>query len=195
IQHTYPLTPEQKRSIAKSVTSLHSTTFLTPSLFVNVIFQYLPATSTASSSTSSGTAPDEQDDPTYYLAGEPFSHHHPHGPNRIIAQVRTSPERTKAIFDDLALRIEKSWYDVVNDDDDDNQKDKKAARKMHMISFYPMIAARENGVTIPDAGNESNWLKDNMSYFKSQAYEHGDEDFKKMIEEIDQRDDLKAMLK
>lgn len=34
-----------------------------------------------------------------------------------------------------------------------------------------------------------------MSYFKSQAYEHGDEDFKKMIEEIDQRDDLKAMLK
>lgn len=34
-----------------------------------------------------------------------------------------------------------------------------------------------------------------MPYFKSQAYEHDDQDFRKMIEEIDQREDLKAMLK
>jgi hypothetical protein len=26
----------------------------------------------------------------------------------------------------------------------------KAAKKMHLITFYPMLAARENGVTIPD---------------------------------------------
>ncbi|KAK5446246.1 hypothetical protein LTS15_009942 [Exophiala xenobiotica] len=118
-----------------------------------------------------------------------------------LAMVRTSPSRTKAVFDDLAARIEKAWYDAVGrpptDPDPDSacaDKD-KASKKMHFITFYPMIAARENGVTIPDAGNESSWLKDNMPYFKSQAYDHGDSNFKHMIEEIDQREDLKGLLK
>jgi hypothetical protein len=47
---------------------------------------------------------------------------------------------------------------------------------------------------VAQAGSESSWLRDNMPFFKSQAYEHGDEDFRKMIDEIDARDDLKAML-
>ncbi len=34
-----------------------------------------------------------------------------------------------------------------------------------------------------------------MPYFKSQAYDHGDQDFRKMIEEIDQREDLKELVK
>jgi hypothetical protein len=34
-----------------------------------------------------------------------------------------------------------------------------------------------------------------MPYFKSQAYDHGDSNFKQMIEEIDQREDLKGLLK
>ncbi|KAK5211858.1 hypothetical protein LTR67_008619 [Exophiala xenobiotica] len=113
--------------------------------------------------------------------------------------VRTSPSRTKAVFDDLAARIEKAWYDAVGgpstDADSDSASEDKASKKMHFITFYPMIAARENGVTIPDAGNESSWLKDNMPYFKSQAYDHGDSNFKQMIEEIDQREDLKGLLK
>jgi hypothetical protein len=33
-----------------------------------------------------------------------------------------------------------------------------------------------------------------MPFFKSQAYEHDDVNFRKMIEEIDAREDLKAML-
>ena len=45
------------------------------------------------------------------------------------------------------------------------------------------------------AGNESSWLRDNMPYFKSQAYEHDDEDFRKMLEELDEREDLNALLK
>jgi len=106
--------------------------------------------------------------------------------------VRTSSSRTKAVFDDLAARIEKAWYDALGAPTDSADK---ASKKMHFITFYPMIAARENGVTIPDAGNESSWLKDNMPYFKSQAYDHGDQDFRKMIEEIDQREDLKELVK
>jgi hypothetical protein len=34
-----------------------------------------------------------------------------------------------------------------------------------------------------------------MAYFKAQAYDHGDSDFTQMIEEIDQREDLKNLLK
>ncbi|KAK4940508.1 hypothetical protein LTR10_019382 [Elasticomyces elasticus] len=192
IQHTVPLTSSQKHAIARSITSLHATTFVTPSLFVNVIFQHLKPS---------------EDGPTYFLAGEPTST--PHGPNRILALVRSSPGRSKQTFDDLAVKIEKAWYDAIGDSHD------KQAKKMHFIAFYPMIAVRENGVAIPDvsiksffsdlhrpstmaetnkAGNEGTWLKENMPYFKSQAYEHDDEEFKKMIEEVNQRDDLKALL-
>jgi len=174
IQHTYPLTPAQRQTFARAVTDLHSTTFLTPSLFVNVVFHDL----------SEG----DRSNPTYFLAGEPVTSNKPNGPNRILAMVRVGPKRTKADFDRLAEKIEKSWYDVVGDP----QKDK--ARKMHFVVFYPMVAARENGVTIPDAGNEGTWLKDNMPYFKSQAYDYDDEDFRKMIEEIHKREDLRALL-
>ncbi|KAI1614044.1 hypothetical protein EDD37DRAFT_471741 [Exophiala viscosa] len=171
IQHTIPLTASQKHAIARSITSLHSTTFVTPSLFVNVVFQHLKTS---------------DDGPNYFLAGEPTSASH--GPNRILALVRSSPGRTKATFDDLAVKIENAWYDAIGDSHD------KQAKKMHFIAFYPMIAVRENGVAIPDAGNEGTWLKENMPYFKSQAYEHDDEEFKKMIEEVYHRDDLKALL-
>lgn len=81
-----------------------------------------------------------------------------------------------------------------------------------------MIAARENGVTIPgvctsnvsrvlrlrrvladtrsqQAGEEGNWLKDNMAYFKEQAEGKGDEDFAALIKEVDEREDLKALIK
>lgn len=183
VQHTYPLTPSQKHAFAKAITELHSTTFLTPSLFVNVSFHHL--------------APRDNEN-TYFLAGEPVAHNNA-GPNRVLAMVRTSAKRTKAIWDDLAEKLEARWYQIVNEEKQNGSsysdaKADKAAKKMHLITFYPMVAARENGVTIPDAGSESSWLRDNMPFFKSQAYEHDDVDFRKMIEEIDQREDLKAML-
>jgi hypothetical protein len=30
--------------------------------------------------------------------------------------VRTSPQRTKAIWDDLAGKLEARWYEIVNDE-------------------------------------------------------------------------------
>ncbi|KIV95498.1 hypothetical protein PV10_03147 [Exophiala mesophila] len=179
IQHSHPLTATQKHTLARHITHLHSTTFLTPSLYVNVVFQYLAPTSTST---------------TYFLAGKPTAHH-PAGPNRIFAMVRVSPQRTKADFDALALKIENKWYEVVNETDGSGDTaEARASKKMHFVVFHPMIAARENGVTIPDAGNEASWLKDNMPYFKSQAYEHGDQQFKDMLDEVESRADLKALL-
>lgn len=183
IHHIYPLTAAQKHSFAKTITHLHSTTFLTPSLYVNVVFHNL-----ASSTTS-------HENLTYFLAGEPTAA--PQGPNRILAMVRVSPGRTKAMWDGLAERVEAAWYEVVNGPEGASARtsvEDRRAKKLHMVVFYPMVAARENGIYIPDAGNERTWLKDNMPYFKSQAYEHKDEDFRKMLEEIDRREDLKQLL-
>ncbi|KIW83267.1 hypothetical protein Z517_02512 [Fonsecaea pedrosoi CBS 271.37] len=214
IQHTYPLTRAQKHRFAQAVTRLHSTTFLTPSLFVNVSFHRLSAESTsisnfksnplssessasdANGASANTNANDNEDDEenTYFLAGEPVAHNRA-GPNRILAMVRTSASRTKAVFDDLAEKIEAEWYAVVGSDaTGSGDKATATAKKMHFIVFYPMIAARENGVTIPDAGSESTWLRSNMPFFKTQAHEHDDDNFRKMLDEIERRDDLRKLI-
>ncbi|RVX67037.1 hypothetical protein B0A52_09251 [Exophiala mesophila] len=187
VQHSHPLTATQKHTLARHITHLHSTTFLTPSLYVNVVFQYLAPTSTST---------------TYFLAGEPTAHH-PAGPNRIFAMVRVSPQRTKADFDALALKIEDKWYEVVNETDGSGDTvEARASKKMHFVVFHPMIAARENGVTIPDVGLLSHSIASLTSgllispaYLALRlAYDHGDQQFKDMLDEIDSRADLKALL-
>lgn len=68
--------------------------------------------------------------------------------------VRQGPNRSKADFDRLAKRIEDAWYEVVNGsgsegaDSKDSEEDRKA-KNLHLVVFYPMIAAREAGTTIP----------------------------------------------
>lgn len=103
--------------------------------------------------------------------------------------------------------------------EEDETTSKKEAKKLLFVVFHPMVAARENGVTIPgvcifvhqclkfiprkyanpkcatQAGEEGNWLKDNMEYFKDQADAKGDEDFAALVKEVEEREDLKALLK
>jgi hypothetical protein len=64
---------------------------------------------------------------------------------------------------------------------------------LHPPSFLPRYCSFSNEIV--QAGTEASWLKDNMPYFKSQAYEHDDLEFRKMIEEVETRPDLKAMMK
>jgi hypothetical protein len=129
--------------LAQKLTHLHSTIFVTPSIFVNVKF-------------TPSTALENEGD--YFLAGKPVT---PRSPNRIIGLVRTGSGRTQEMFDDLSAKIEKAWYDVVNSEnvDDSNNAgalngsklsgDKKA-KKLHWVSFIPIMGVRENGVKIPD---------------------------------------------
>jgi len=154
VQHTYPLSSSQQLALAEAITTLHSTTFVVPRPFVNVVFQHLQP------GTSSGTT-------TYFLAGKPTAHNAA-GPNRILGMVRQGPSRTKADFDRLAQRIEDSWYEVVNgpasdkngggrvsvngeaaDRAKEKEKADRNAKKLHFVAMYPMLAARENGTTIP----------------------------------------------
>jgi hypothetical protein len=78
--------------------------------------------------------------------------------------VRTSPQRTKAIFEGVAQKIEEAWYDVVNEGLEEVVNGSTGTgkgpghpevrkRKLHFVVFHPMIAAMENGVKIPDVSS------------------------------------------
>lgn len=38
------------------------------------------------------------------------------------------------------------------------------------------------------------WIKDNMAFFQEQANEYDETDFKEMLEEINEREDMKRFL-
>ncbi|KAL3292343.1 putative Cis-3-chloroacrylic acid dehalogenase [Colletotrichum asianum] len=87
VYHTYPLAGHQRQAIATSITNLHCKAFDTPSFFVHVNF------------IKQEDAPAED---TYFMAGKP----HSSNSNRVVAVVRTSPNRTKAHWDKLSADIE-----------------------------------------------------------------------------------------
>ena len=64
---------------------------------------------------------------------------------------------------------------------------------MLAVVFYPMYAAREKGITIPEAGDDVQWLKDNKKWFQQQADSKGDEGWKGLLEELETREDLKEL--
>ena len=141
VQHSYPLSTEQKFAVAQAITKLHSTAFLTPSLYVNV--SYIPS--------------EPQGD--FFLAGKPML---PASPNRITASVRMSPSRTKEMFDEVALKVEAIWYDIVNRQDKSNgavngshgaTKEEAKAKKLHGVVFQGIIAAAENGILLPSVSD------------------------------------------
>ncbi|KAJ9296426.1 hypothetical protein DTO271G3_5124 [Paecilomyces variotii] len=173
IYHSTPLTTTQKSHLAQSITSLHSTTFRTPSLFVNIRF----------------VAPEPAGD--YFVAGKPTQ---PTSPNRIVAMVRTGgPGRSKEIFDQVARKIEGVWEDVVVKTDGKRDGGGEG-RKSHFIVFTMILAAVENGVVIPGAGEEGTWLKSNTAYFRERAEVGKDEHFRDMLKEIEEREDLKSLV-
>jgi len=189
--HSYPLSLPQKQSLASAITSLHSRKFKTPSLFVNVKFH----------------AEDASED-EYFMAGQVRNN----ATNRIMAMVRTSEQRTKKDFDALAEKVESAWYDVVIGElqkegkeegketwkragENEQTETDRNAKKLLFVVFHPMIAALENGVVIPGAGEEGNWLKDNMEEFKNRAEGKGDQDFVDLIKEVHERKDLNELIK
>lgn len=48
-----------------------------------------------------------------------------------------------------------------------------------------IVAGTEAGFSIPPAGGDKEWLKENMDAFRRKA--EGDEDFRDMVEEVEER--------
>ena len=56
------------------------------------------------------------------------------------------------------------------------------------------MAGYEAGWDLPPAGQDRNWLKDNLAMFRFRA-DSGEEEFVELLEEIGRREDLKGILK
>ena len=89
-RHTTPLTDAQQDALAEAITTIHSTKFTTPKLFVNVSFTDYSKVNT-------------------YVAGKRKKI------NSIVANVRTGPSRSQKDFDDLSLEVVKAWEKIVPD--------------------------------------------------------------------------------
>ncbi|OHF04237.1 hypothetical protein CORC01_00576 [Colletotrichum orchidophilum] len=173
VHHTYPLTQQQRQSIALSITNLHCSAFATPAFFVHVSFIKQESKS---------------DDGTYFMAGKP----HSSNSNRIIALVRTSASRKKEDFDALAAKIEDAWNGAVKEPGKEDEFDE--AKRLLMVVFTPMLAIREGGMTIPEAGHEDPWLRQQLPYFKEMSEKRGVKDFADLLEDLKQREGFQSLL-
>ena len=183
--HSYPLEPSQRQTLAESITKLHAHTFTTPSFFVNVKFTQCDAS-----------------DKSYFVAGVPKTT----ATNRIHANVRTSASRTKASFDKLAAEIEEAWYDAIDGEKQTEGKDEGKrpgavdatdrdvqAKELLFVVFYPMIAVRERGMTISEAGKEKEFFEEYLPIIRKKG-EEGDEEYQSIIDEFEKREDLQKLL-
>lgn len=124
VQHSLPLDPSQRSSLAKELTTLHATAFNAPTIFVNVKF-----------------TPNAQDE-GYFVGGE----HRP-STNRIFVHVRSGKGRGDEAFAKLAANVEEVWKRVVGRGEGDAGAGN--LKVLHAVFIVPGITVREQGFAIP----------------------------------------------
>ncbi|KAG4424039.1 hypothetical protein IFR04_002881 [Cadophora malorum] len=164
VQHSLPLDPSQRSSLAKELTTLHATAFNAPTIFVNVKF-----------------TPNAQDE-GYFVGGE----HRP-STNRIFVHVRSGKGRGDEAFAKLAANVEEVWKRVVGRGEGDAGAGN--LKVLHAVFIVPGITVREQGFAIPLAGEEAAWLKSNLKMFKTIA-DAGEADMKTLTADLESRPEL-----
>lgn len=108
--------------------------------------------------------------------------------NHIIANVRAGPSRTQADWDDLCGQITKAWDEIVGVG---LPKVRRAAADQDtslrsVILLGGLLGGLEVGFSIPPAGGDVQWMRENWEAFNKRA-EEGDEDFADMVREVKER--------
>lgn len=154
VQHICPLTEAQMNDLATAITTIHSTKFTTPRMFVNVKFTDAKSHIT-------------------YIGGKRRSGNH------IIANVRVGPSRTQKDWNSLCEEVVSAWNGIVpmpkvrrGDPDVDYSL-------RSCILLGGMIGGYEAGFMIPRAGDDAQWLRDHWEEFEMKA-QGGDEEFKEV---------------
>ncbi|KAI8942280.1 hypothetical protein NX059_000359 [Plenodomus lindquistii] len=189
IHHSTPLTPSQTAALARKITNLHTTLFSAPSIFVNITFH--PTTPSTQTTFVGG-----RQVRTNYING--FLR--PRGPEKA-AELKT-----------LVLEIGKAWEEIVVApatlrvvDDEDvglplNLQRKRGAGNggdptmlqgslanpltLHNIFIHgTIVTGAEQGFLLPLAGQDDQWLEENMAEFKRRA-DVGDESMRKLVGEV-----------
>ena len=103
--------------------------------------------------------------------------------NRILAHVRHGPSRSQEDYNALCSSIEDAWYETVAD-----------TYRLHTIFILgDIVAGYEYGMAIPPAGQDREWLRENMEVFRQRARDEG-EPFVGLMRELGERVDLGAIL-
>ncbi|KAE8443969.1 hypothetical protein EG329_001193 [Mollisiaceae sp. DMI_Dod_QoI] len=196
IIHHINLTRQQRETLAREITTLHSKAFSAPSYFVNIKF--------SPSHNASILAPSSPVVPEYFIAGKARPH-----PNLIFAHVRSGASRSNDAFAKLAEDIENIWDEVVGlpsfqpsghpaqthpeshgmgggQEGGEKGRDWSDERRLQAVYIVPGLVARESGLRIPEAGGEREWLQANWGTFQRRADE-GDEDMRRLMGEVEGR--------
>lgn len=167
VQHTFTLSSEQRENLAAAITNLHTLTFNTPSLFVNIKFTFIVASNANCD---------------FFIGGQARPNH-----NIVVAHVRSDDPSTAA-FQALSKKIEELWDGTVGlgSRGGDANGWGVQAKRLNAVFVVPGLVAREAGLAIPEAGGEEEWLRGSMRIFEQRA-KNGDEDVKALIEEVGRR--------
>lgn len=161
IQHIIPLTPSQEDELAEAITTIHSTKFSTPRMFVNVKFTDTSQTTT-------------------YIGGKRRTGNH------IIANVRVGPSRTQKDWDELCLDVLKAWDSIVPMPKIKRSGEDKDYALRSCFILGGLTAGYEAGFLIPPAGGDVKWLEEHMEAFEKRA-ENGEEEFGDLVREVRER--------
>ncbi|THW25468.1 hypothetical protein D6D23_04306 [Aureobasidium pullulans] len=100
-----------------------------------------------------------------YVAGKQYKS------NRIFAYVRHGPSRTQSDYDAVSKALTQAWEEIV------------PGTELRLVMFYgAIVAGMEAGFSIPQAGDDKQWIEENMDAFRKKA-EEGDEHFRELVEE------------
>ncbi|KAI9729189.1 MAG: hypothetical protein M1834_007096 [Cirrosporium novae-zelandiae] len=145
VTHVCPLLSDQQQQLASAITRIHTTRFVTPSIFVNVVFK------DASRVIS-------------YIGGKKRA------VNRITATVR-SEGRSRESFTELTYELNSAWNNIVND----GKPGKGETELRVVAVFSGIAAALEAGFPVPKAGEDMEWMKANKAEFEKRAKEGDEE--------------------
>lgn len=96
--------------------------------------------------------------------------------------------RTKEDFDKVTSEIEDAWYAIVgkgprSPDAQHPYLSETPETRLHAIGLLPIITAREAGFTIPVAGEEKEWIAEQLPVFKN-LVAHGNAGFVTLLQEL-----------
>ncbi|KAF2829498.1 hypothetical protein CC86DRAFT_465099 [Ophiobolus disseminans] len=170
IHHICGLDYDQKDQLATDITNLHCTLFSTPSAFVNVSFQHHPPLA----------------EYTFFVGGKRratnFIHAHlrPRGPDNA-PKLQHLVREIMRIWDERAHTESSIWRNKDKGKDEGRLDDHRA---LHNVFIYEDVAAgAEQGFVLPVAGQEGEWVQENIEAFKKRA-EMGDESVKQLLLEV-----------
>ncbi|KAF2834436.1 hypothetical protein M501DRAFT_1001204 [Patellaria atrata CBS 101060] len=109
----------------------------------------------------------------HYVAGKRKSF------NIIIVHLRPGPDRPRSALDALTNFLTDLWNTIMSPS--------STSEKLHTTFLLNTIAGgQEAGFLLPEAGNDVEWVKDNLAEFEKRAGEK-EEDIADLLDEVKKR--------